>query len=343
MKILYIGNKDRYGYSYYQYGVLKKNYKNVDLIEIKSLNLIIKFINLVHWNINLEIFDLLILLTLKNKIKKKYDLIYIHNESLLGKRSIIFLKKNCKKIFFFCADNPFVERDKKRWKLIKENFNLFDQIIFIQKNRFKYSNELKLKNTVWIPPTFKIEYQKKQKIKTKEQQKLKSDVILIATFFPERGELVSLLIKENINIKVYGDNWNKYKFYKKYKKFIGAKINNNKLYVKLIQSSKISICLPSEQNFDDITNRSFEIPYIGTLLFAKNTKTHKQFFRDNVDAILFINLKDCVKKIKKILNNEKLRKKIANNGYKKIKSIKNQISFKSNIVKLINEQNLRSL
>ena len=70
MKILYIGNKDRYGYSYYQYSVLKKNYKNVDLIEIKNLNLIIKFINLVHWNINLEIFDLLILLTLKNKIKK---------------------------------------------------------------------------------------------------------------------------------------------------------------------------------------------------------------------------------------------------------------------------------
>src|SRR5210317_1685295 len=178
MKILYIGNKDHHGYSYYQYSILKKNYKNIDLIEIKSLNLIIKFINLIHWKINLEVFDLIIFLILKKKINKKYDLIYIHNESLLGKKSLIFLKKNCQKIFFFCSDNLFVRRDKMRWNLIKENLNIFDQIIFIQKNRFKYSNKLKLKNTVWIPPTFKIDYQKKRKIKKKEKQKLKSDVIL---------------------------------------------------------------------------------------------------------------------------------------------------------------------
>ncbi len=38
------------------------------------------------------------------------------------------------------------------------------------------------------------------------------------------------------------------------------------LYSKLIQCSKISICLPSAGNFDGITKRSTEIPAIGTLL-----------------------------------------------------------------------------
>lgn len=332
MKILYIGNKDHHGYSYYQYSILKKNYKNIDLIEIKSLNLIIKFINLIHWKINLEVFDLIIFLILKKKINKKYDLIYIHNESLLGKKSLIFLKKNCQKIFFFCSDNPFVRRDKMRWNLIKRHLNLFDQIIFIQKNRFKYSNKLKLKNTVWIPPTFKID--EHQRIKINNKNKKKFDVIIIATYFPERGELVNLLIKENIKIKIFGDKWHKFKNYLKYKKLFGSKINKDSLYVKLIQSSKVSICLPSVENDDDITNRSLEIPYIGTLLLAKRTKTHELFFKHNHDAILFENLKDCVSKLKLILKNKKLLLKISKNGHIKINRNKLNLSFENNIKKL---------
>lgn len=331
MNILYLGSNDRHSYSYYQYNILKKNYKNVKLIEIKNLNLILKIINKIHWKINFQFFDFIIYLILKRKINKKFDLIYIHNESLVGKHTINLLKKKSKKIFFFCADNPFVKRDQLRWRLIAKNLKFFDLVIFTQKNRLKYCNSYGIKNKIWITPTFKIkEHYNNLNIKHVP----KNDVILIATYFPERGDLASLLFRNKIKVKIYGDHWNKYKEYHKFKKYIKAKISSDKLYVNLIKNSKISVCLPSVENEDDITHRSLEIPYIGSLLLVKETNTHKIFFKNNLNAVFFKNLSDCITKIKDILKNENLRFKIALNGHKHIKKISKAISFEENIKKI---------
>jgi len=335
MKILFIGNREKHGYSFYQYKILKKIYKTVEILEIKNLNKTLSFINSIIWKYNNSIFDHMIMLKLKSTIKKNYDLIYVHNESLLGNKSIIFLKTKAKKIFYYCPDNPFVARDNKRWELIKNNFNLFDLIIFMQKNRFRYAKKLGLNKTIWIPPTFKIKEQKRLKNNYQDYKKYSSDVVLIATCFPEREKLIEKLIKEKINIKIYGDRWNKSNLFGKYKNYFGSKISNDLLYVKLIQYSKIAICLPSYENDDDITNRSLEIPYIGTFLLAKKTKTHQETFVNNKEAVLFNNFNDCVKKINYFLRNKKQRIQIAKNGQKKILQNKKYFSFEENIKKII--------
>ena len=157
---------------------------------------------------------------------------------------------------------------------------------------------------------------------------------MIGTWFPERGDLVRKLIQNNFDIKIYGDHWNKFKYYKKYRNYFGKKITTDDLYVKLTQSAKLSICLPSKANDDDITNKSLEIPYIGTLLLAKKTKTHCEIFKENKEAIFFKNDNDCVKIINKILNNNKKRLKIALAGHKKIIRNISRLSFESNIKKI---------
>jgi len=331
MNILYIGSKDRHSYSYYQYSILKKNYKKVKLIEIKNLSLILKFINLIHWKINIQFFDFIIFLILKKKINRKFDLIYVHNESLMGRLTINLLKKKSKKIFFFCADNPFVKRDKSRWRLIVNNLKVFDLVIFIQKNRLKHCARFGIKNKIWIAPTFKIN-EHYNNLNKKDVPK--NDIILIATYFPERGELATLLFRNKFKVKIYGDHWNKYKEYHKFKNNIKPKISSDKLYVDLIKNSKVSICLPSVENDDDITNRSLEIPYIGALLLAKETNTHKIFFKNNLNAVFFKNFGDCISKLRGILKNENLRFKIALKGHDHIKKISKKISFERNIKKI---------
>jgi hypothetical protein len=334
MKILYIGDSNKHGYSFYQYSILKKIYSNVKLIDFTKLSIFIKFIKKISWYFNPKIFDLIIYLLIKSKLKHNFDLIYIHNENLIGEKTIKFLKLRSKKIFFYCPDNPFVNRDNQRWNLIINNLKLFDLIIFMQKNRFKYAKRLNLTNTTWIPPTFKIEYQKKRRLRNFELNKYKIDIVMIGTWFPERGDLVRKLIQNNFDIKIYGDHWNKFKYYKKYRNYFGKKITTDDLYVKLTQSAKLSICLPSKANDDDITNKSLEIPYIGTLLLAKKTKTHCEIFKGNKEAIFFKNDNDCVKIINKILNNNKKRLKIALAGHKKIIRNISRLSFESNIKKI---------
>ena len=52
MKILFIGSKEKNGYSYYQFKILKKIYKSVDILELKNLNFIIKYLNILSWKYN---------------------------------------------------------------------------------------------------------------------------------------------------------------------------------------------------------------------------------------------------------------------------------------------------
>jgi len=335
MSILFIGDQNKNGYSFYQYKVLKNNYSNVDFFEIKTINFLIKIIYKYSWHINLNIYDWIILFYLKKKIKKKYEIVYLHNENLIGYKSIIFLKKISKKLIFYCPDNPFVKRDKKRWDLLKPNLKLFDLIIFMQKNRLKYTTKYKLDKTIWIPPTFKVnEFKRKFILKKKENFKI--DVLMIGTWFPERGKLFLKLKQNGINVLVYGNRWKNFEYYKNYKNFINDAINNDDLYVKKIQSSKIAICLPSFENDDDITNKSLEIPYIGSLLLAKDSFTHRSIFKNNVDAVLFKNFDDCLIKVKKLLSDEKKIVKISRNGYEKLKKLKTKLSFEYNIKRIIN-------
>ena len=104
-------------------------------------------------------------------------------------------------------------------------------------------------------------------------------------------------------------------------------------YSKLIFYSKITISLPNTHNDDDITNKSIEVPAIGSMLLTNNTKSHRDIFKIPKEAILFKNPRDCFNKCNILLNNEKLIKKISIAGHKKIISNK-KFDYKTNLIAL---------
>lgn len=261
-----------------------------------------------------------------------YDLIYVNNETLIGEKSIYYLKKISKKIIYYCTDNPFKNGDNKRWDLVKSHFDLFDMMIFMQKNRLIDSASYGIKNKIWIPPTIKINEFKKL---SQKKIKKKYDIIIISTYRSERELLIKKLLKNKLNIKVHGDHWERSEIYTKNRSIFFSKIVNDNKYVETLRSGKMSICLPSFENNDDITHRSFEIPLVGTMLLAKKTKTHEEFFKNNFEAVFFNTLNDCIKKCHHLLKNEVKIKKITEQGSKKINSISNIISFEINIKKII--------
>ena len=69
-----------------------------------------------------------------------------------------------------------------------------------------------------------------------------------------------------------------------------------------------------EQNIDDITERSIEIPGIGTLLCATRTRSHQKILIENKEAIFFKNANECYKKCNSLLSDirkiNKMRLKI---------------------------------
>jgi spore maturation protein CgeB len=62
-------------------------------------------------------------------------------------------------------------------------------------------------------------------------------------------------------------------------------------------------------------------------------------FKNYKEAVFFNNYDDCIKKIKLLLSNDQLRKKITKKGYEKIQKMKKGLSFEYNIKKIISGLN----
>ena len=319
MKVLFIGQK--FGNAYFQYLALKKINKKVDLIDSGKVLPFPWISNKIFFHISPLILESHINSKIFSKIKKNYDLIYVKGGELIGKHLILKLKKKTKKIVFFCNDNPFVSRDKKRWKLFLSAAKYYDLIAYQDKSRIKLAKKHGLKNSLLVLPPYERRMHKRQKVSKNEKKYYKCDVIFIGTWFPERGIFFKKLIDLGLNIKIYGTRWYKDPNFESLKSRIKLGHVFSPNYSKLIQNAKIAICLFSKENLDTITARSIEIPAIGTLLCSLRTKAMKKIFIENKEAIFFNSPSDCFKKCKYYLNNPKITKKIAKNGNIKITKI----------------------
>ena len=77
----------------------------------------------------------------------------------------------------------------------------------------------------------------------------------------------------------------------------------------------------SEQNKDDITRRPIEIAAIGTAIISKNTKSMKEVFKENKEAIYLTTQTNVLKNVY-LLKNTKLLNRISNNANNRVKKLK---------------------
>jgi len=319
MKILFIGPK--FGNSNIQYLTLKKIYKNVDIIDTNKILFFPFFTTKIFIQITPLIFEFYINHCILSKVTTNYDLIYVKSGEFIGKNLILRLKKKTRKIVYFCNDNPFVKRDMQRWKLFLPAAKYYDLIAFQDKSRIKLSKKWSVKKTLLVLPPYQKNIHCRKNLSNNEIEKYSNKVVFLGTWFPERGIFFNKLIDLGLDIKIYGERWEKDPNYEHMKLRVKLGFVHNPIYSKIIQSSKIAICMPSEGNLDDITARSIEIPAIGTLLCATRTKKHLETFIENKEAIFFKDANECFKKCSYYLENYTKAKIIARNGNIKITKV----------------------
>ena len=330
MKILFIGpNKLS---SKHKYLCLKKLYKNVDIVNANESFSFNQITERIFWHISSKIFENQINSYILKKIENNYDLIFVDSGEFIGKKLILKLKKKSKKIVYYCNDNPFVDRDKKRWKLSLGSLKYYDLIIFHNKSRIVPAKKIGIKNILLVHPSYQKGIHKPQKIINKKRYN--NNVIFIGTWERERGLFFKQLIELGLQIKIYGIKWNKDKNYNFLKPHITLGHVNDPNYSKLIYKSKIALCLPSVGNNDDITKKSIEIPAIGTLLCTTRTKSHLETFEEDKEAIFFKDEKECYLKCNNLLNDIKNIERIALKGHIKVTRVL-KTDFESVIKKIV--------
>ena len=128
-----------------------------------------------------------------------------------------------------------------------------------------------------------------------------------------------------LRIKIWGSRWQNVSKSSILASFIQFRDIYGPAYALGMGGSKINLALLQERaagasSGDQITSRTFQIPACDGFMLHQRTKDLKDIFEDNVDCVAFDDAAEAVEQIKKFLGDDSARKKIAENGRRKVES-----------------------
>jgi hypothetical protein len=147
-----------------------------------------------------------------------------------------------------------------------------------------------------------------------DKVRFEHEVLFIGTWMPERGPFLSQLVQAGVPLAMYGNDWQKAREWQILQaSWKGPAIYGDD-YIKALQLAKVSLGLLSQGNRDLHTTRTFEIPYAGGLFCAERTSEHLQLYQEDVEAVYWSNVQECIGKCQELLGDEARRRAIAENG-----------------------------
>jgi spore maturation protein CgeB len=330
LKILYLGT----GWSWKRANAFKRLGHEVRFIDPLNLFPLKKFVGkLIYFKggVFLEPF-------LKRKITslirhQKFDLIFIEGGELIGPSFLQNLRKFSELIVHYTTDDPFGTRDKYRWHLHLKAVPYYDLISVVREVNVSeaYAHGAKKVLRVFMSVD---ELDGPRVLTPEDSPRFPYEVLFVGTWMPERGPFLAQLLEAGIPLSLYGNSWQKAPEWGILKSAWQGNAIYGDAYIKAIQLAKISLGLLSKGNRDLHTIRTFEIPYCGGLLCAERTSEHLNLYQEDVEAVYWSDVAECIDKCEKLLKNEKMRGEIAKNG--RSRCLRNGI-FNENILKHILE------
>lgn len=157
-------------------------------------------------------------------------------------------------------------------------------------------------------------------------------IAFIANADKERIIQIKALLKYDKNIRkdlfVFGSGWrNSLEITNKEKQVVG------KDYFKTIAQSKINLNFLRKQNKGAHNMRTFEIPACGGFMLHEYSEEAMDLFKADEQAVYFSSIEECLDKIKFYLKQDKIRLKIAQNGY--LQAMKYENSYEARVKQII--------
>lgn len=328
MRILYIGYSDQSTTSYHRFSALKRLGHDVTILDpyaYLSPILTNLLLGKLHYYTGYQFVQEKIHKWLKQNIgsSTSYELVWVDNGELLGPPNILLLKKLICPVILYNIDDPTGTRDGNRFISLKKSLPLYDLSVVVREatyQDFLRQNLTTFKVTMSYDeiahkPDFPAHY---------IPDKFKSDIVFIGTWMrgEQRDKFILSLIDAGLSISIWGNRWEKSKYWNQIRPYFKGKNLKGREYVQAIQGAKISLGLLSKGNRDLHTTRSFEIPYAGGLLCAQRTSEHLKFFKETSEAVFWSSENECISVCQWLLNNEAIRQTIQHQGALKVKTLR---------------------
>lgn len=274
---------------------------------------------------------------LKKKItplinKRGFDVVFVDNGEFIGSNVLSVLKKKSNIVINYNNDDPFSTRDKKKWRLYRAAVPHYDLLAVVRAINVAEAYALGARKVLQVFMAVD-ELDGPRAITPQDRLRFPHEVLFIGTWMPERGPFLLRLMQAGVPVAIYGNSWQKAPEWPALQPAWQGPAIYGDDYLKAIQLAKISLGLLSKGNRDLHTTRTFEIPYCGGLLCAERTSEHLQLYREDVEAVFWSDVNECIEKCQKLLSDEKMRADIAEKG--RIRCLRNDIFNESNLTKML--------
>lgn len=254
---------------------------------------------------------------IKEIVGKKPDLVFILKGFLIKPKTLLAIKKKLPKakLFNFNTDNPFNtwhHGNSNSW--IRKSIPLYDAYFIWGKFLLEPIKKSGAQRVEYLP--FSYDSKLHHPVETTEIEKnfFGSDIAFVGSWDEEREWWLSHLLQ--YDLKIWGNSWEKAdkKIQKKWQKkeVIGEEFS------KVCNTSKIILNIIRRQNIPAHNMRTFEVPACGGFLLSVKTEEAQDFFKESEEMAYFSSPEELKEKIEFYLENEGLRKKIAEAGYQRL-------------------------
>jgi spore maturation protein CgeB len=261
-----------------------------------------------------------------------FDVTLVDNGELIGSNVLSVLRKVSPVIINYNNDDPFGSRDKNKWRLYLEAVPYYDLLAVVRPVNVP---EAYARGAGKVLQVFMAvdELDGPRELTPQDRLRFSHDVLFIGTWMPERGPFLAAMLQAGVPLAIYGNDWQKAPEWSTLKSVWQGPAIYGDDYIKAIQLAKISLGLLSKGNRDLHTTRTFEIPYCGGLLCAERTSEHLQLYQEDIEAVYWSDVTECIEKCQKLLANEKMRRDIAEKG--RVRCLRNGIFNEKNLNKIL--------
>jgi len=228
------------------------------------------------------------------------DIIWIFKGMEITPSSLKWAKRHKIKLFNYNPDNPFIFSGNGSGNInVTKSIPLFDiHFTYNLSVKERLEKEFNLK-TAWLP--FGFDLNEEIFNKSLDQEEI-IRVCFVGNPDEERVDFIERMAEEGIKIDVFGHNWDRFIKHPSIK--ISKPIYGEDFW-KTLRRYRIQLNLMRVHNLDSHNMRSFELPAVGGIMLAPDTKEHKLFFKNREEVFLFDSFEESITLTKKILGMKK--------------------------------------
>ena len=252
----------------------------------------------------------------------RFDLVLVDGGELIGAALTRDLRQAAAAIVHFNLDNPFVDRDGARWRLVRRAMPFYDLFVSPRDSTNQAALRAGVKHTLRIDQAADEIGSRRLDFSAQDHVRYDADVVFVGVWMPERGPFMARLIERGVPLRIYGPRWEKSAEYSRIEPYIAGGWVADEAYAKAIQGGKIAIGMLSKGNEDLHTTRTMEVPAMGVLLCAERTSDHMRLYRDGVEAVFWDDADECADQCLALLADPGRLKAIAEAGHRRV--IENQ-------------------